>query len=112
MNSINSKKNSEDLKRENLVRQTWVFVRFASAHATACIHWAEDKDRFDIQGSQGKKTRWFFCHWLQGEIGGGKLDKTLAEADCVGQDSGPKKNAPAEGRFLGRPMGAKPRPVI
>ena len=23
-----------------------------------------------------------------------------------------KKNAPAEGRFLGRPMGAKPRPVI
>ena len=83
------------------MRQTWVFVRFASAHATACIHWAEDKDRFDIQGSQGKKTRWFFCHWLQGEIGGGKLDKTLAEAECVGQDSGPKKTPLLRGVFWG-----------
>jgi hypothetical protein len=63
------------------------------------------KTDLTYKGLKAKKSRRFFCHWLEVEIGGGKLDKTLAEAECLAQDSGPKKNAPAEGRFLGRPMG-------
>ena len=35
--------------------QTWVFVRFVSAHATECIKRAVGKDRCDMEGTHGKK---------------------------------------------------------
>jgi hypothetical protein len=59
------------------------------------------KTDLTYKGLKAKKSRRFFCHWLEVEIGGGKLDKTLAETECLAQDSGPKKTPLLRGVFWG-----------
>jgi hypothetical protein len=73
------------------VRQTWVFVRFASAHATACIHWAEDKDRFDIQGTQGKKPAGSFAIGFKGKSVAANWIKPWLKPSVWGKTQAQKK---------------------